>query len=275
MAACRQAGCRIFRRENRPDGEAAAQRLRHRHDVRRDTGPFVTEQFARAPEAGLNLVIDQEHAGLVAQFPQSAQADMRYGAHAALTLDRFDHDRSRLRRHRRAHRLVIPEGNLVEPLCLGPETFQILGLATRSDGAEGAPVKGAGEGEDAIALGLALQIMIAPRHLDGGLIGLRTGIAEHHLIGETVIREALRETLALRNFEEIRDVPELFRLRLQRLDESGVGMAQIVDGNAGTEVEISLPASRHEPGSFASFEGERHAGVVRDEGRIHGTVPSG
>ncbi len=42
--------------------EAAADALRHRHDIRRDAGPFVGKELAGAADAGLDLVEDQQQA---------------------------------------------------------------------------------------------------------------------------------------------------------------------------------------------------------------------
>ena len=78
----------------------------------------------------------------------------------------------------------IGDRDLIEAVDLGPEPFQIFGLAARRDRRQGAAVERALEGEDAIALAMAVDVMTPPRHLDRRLVGLGPGIREEHEIGE-------------------------------------------------------------------------------------------
>ena len=76
-----------------PTRKAAAEPLGHRHDVRRDAGPFMGEQLAGAAHAALHLVEHQQQAALVAELaqrPEDAPGDL---AHAAFALHRLDEDR--------------------------------------------------------------------------------------------------------------------------------------------------------------------------------------
>ena len=72
--------------------------------------------------------------------------------HAALALDRLDHDRGRLRPDRRLDRVEVGDRNLVEAVDLGAEPFEIFRLAARGDGRQRAAVERALEGEHAVAL---------------------------------------------------------------------------------------------------------------------------
>ena len=63
--------------------------------------------------------------------------------------------------------------------------------------------------------------------------------------------------LEVRDDVEVRDI---------RPDEVRVRVAEAVHRDAGAEVEVSLPALRHEPGALAALEGERRADVGRQKG---------
>ena len=85
-------------REAGAEREAAADALGDRHDVGRDAGPLIGEQFAGAADAGLDLVEDQQQAVLVAELAQRrAGTAASTTRDAALALDRLDQDRRRSR----------------------------------------------------------------------------------------------------------------------------------------------------------------------------------
>ncbi len=230
------------------------------------------EEFPGAPDAGLDLVEDEKEPVLVAELPQRAQAARRDRADAALALDRFDHDGRGLGRDRRLQRLVVVEGDLIEALDLGAEALEIFLLAAGRDGRERASVERALEGDDAEAVRLSVRRMVLARHLDGGLVRLRPGIREEHDVGERVVDEPLSEALALGDLVEVGRVPELLRLLGERADEMRMGVTQGIHGDAGAEIEISLAASRDEPGPLASFEGKVGPRIGRQQRRSHGSV---
>uniref|UniRef100_UPI00311E444F hypothetical protein n=1 Tax=Thauera sp. SDU_THAU2 TaxID=3136633 RepID=UPI00311E444F len=70
VRAGRHAGSGLGRRQTGAEREATADALGHRHDVGRDARPFVGEEPARAADAGLDLVEDQQQAVFVAEPAQ-------------------------------------------------------------------------------------------------------------------------------------------------------------------------------------------------------------
>ncbi len=121
-----------------------------------DAGKFIGEELAGAPDAGLHLVEDQQQAMPVADLAQAAQEIARsIDAHAALALDRLDHDRGGLRPDRRLDRGQIGDRNLVEALHLRSEAFEIFRLPAGRERRQRAAVEGALEGQDVEALGMA------------------------------------------------------------------------------------------------------------------------
>ena len=157
-------------------------------------------------------------------------------------------------------RVDVVEGDLVEALDLGPEAFEIFLLAAGGDGRQRAAVEGAFEGDDAEALGMALDELVAARRLDGAFERLGAGIGEEHLVGEGGVDQPLAEPALPRNLVEIGDVPELVGLLGQRRDQMRMAVAQRIDGDAAGEIEISLALVGDQPGALATVEGQGRAG---------------
>ena len=72
-----QAGGDLGRGQQRPAGDAAAQRLGQRHDVGRDAEMLIGEPLAGAAAAGLHFVEDQQQPVLVGQLAQALQEARR------------------------------------------------------------------------------------------------------------------------------------------------------------------------------------------------------
>ena len=173
--------------QHRADGKAAAQRLGHRHDVgrrrpashRRRTcrcgpGPvWISSKISSRPWSSHSLRRPRRKSGAII-------------AHAAFALHRFDQDGGGLGPDRLLHRLQIAGGKLVEARHARAEAFQIFLIAAGIDGGIGAAVKGALEGDDVEAFGMAADEVVAPRHLDGELDRLGARIGEEAGVGEGV-----------------------------------------------------------------------------------------
>ena len=82
--------------------------------------------------------------------------------------------------------------------------------------------------------------MVFACHLDRAFKRFGTRIGEEHRVGKRMLDQTLRQPLTIRHFIEIRRVPEFFSLRLQRLNQMRMGMAQCIHGNARTKIEITL-----------------------------------
>ena len=122
---------------------------------------LISEETPGAADASLHLVEDQQNAMPVADLAQTAQEGGWDHPHAALALDRLDHDRGHLRPDRRLDRGEVGDRYLVEAVDLGTEPFEILFLAARGDGGEGASVESALESQHPIAFGMAADPLAA------------------------------------------------------------------------------------------------------------------
>ena len=117
-------------------------------------------------------------------------------------------------------------------------------------------MKRALERDDPEPLGPALDGVMLARGLDGAFDRFGAGIAEEHQVGEARRAQPLRETLALRDAEQIGDVPDFPCLLAQHLDKMRMRMAERAHCHAGGEIEIALAIGRDEPGAFAALEAE-------------------
>jgi len=251
--------------------EAAADPLGDRHDVGRNPAPLMREQFARATDARLDFVEDEQHAALVAGAPERAQIFGRGRTQAAFALDGLDEQRPMRRGECRVERCQVAERHLIETIDLGAEALEIFCLPAGGDGGQCAAVEGAFEGDDAEALGRALRILIAARDLDRAFDRFDAGIREEDGIGEGRIDEPLRQSFLSGNAVKIGRVPELACLLGQRGNESGMGVAQRIDGDAGSEIEISLAILGEDIGSFAPDECDIRPTIGWQQRRKHGS----
>ncbi|MCY1486270.1 hypothetical protein D9M68_199090 [compost metagenome] len=271
MRARHHAGCRLFRRQASAEREAAADALGNGHDIRADARPLMGEKLAGAADAGLNLVEDQEQAEFVAEGAQFLHEFLGRGTDAALALDRLDQDRGGLLGDRILDGRDVAERNLVEPWGLWPETFNVLLLTTGGDRRDRAAVEGALEGDDVKLLRLPLGEVVPPRRLDRAFQRFRTGIGEEDPIGKGYGGQAASKTFLTGNLVKVGKVPNLLGLRLQRLDEMRMRMAERVHGNAGSEVEIARAVFGDQPDALSSLETQRraHVGIVKRRGCSH------
>src|SRR5439155_6499197 len=131
--------------------------------VRLHTRVLDGEELARAAEAGLDLVDDQQHAVPVAEFAEAAHEVQRRRNEATLTKDRLDDDRrDTLRRDLRleevlkvGHRRLggpspirVWEWRLVDLCRVGSEVLLVrLDAAGEAEGEERAAVKAAAEAD--------------------------------------------------------------------------------------------------------------------------------
>ena len=245
--------------------EAAADALGDRHQVGLDAGPFIGEQLAGPADAALHLVEDQQQAMLVAELAQPLQRLRGEWPDAALALHRLDQDRGGFRGDRLGGGVDVVERHLVEAVDLGAETFEIFLLAAGGDRRQRAAVEGAFEGDGAVALGMAVDVVIAARGLDRAFQRLGAGIGEEDLVGEGVFDQPLGEPALARDLVEIGDVPELAGLLGQRRDQMRMAVAERIDGDAAGEVEISLAIGLDQPDTLAPLESQGGArkGLVK------------
>ena len=189
----------------------------------------------------------------------------RHDAHAALALDRLDQDGGGLRPDRALDRLEVAERHLVEAVHDRAEAVEMFLLSAGRERRQRAAVERALEGDDAVALGLAVRRLILARHLDDAFHRLGAGIGEEHVVGEARGAQPLGQPLAFRDAIEVGDVPELLRLLGERLDQMRMRVAERIDRDAGGEIEIAVAVGRDQPDALAPLEGEVDTRIGRQQ----------
>ena len=218
--------------------------------------------------------MDQQYAVRVAQAAQPRQPFAVERPGAAFALDRLDdHRRRRRAPHRFVDRGAVVDGELDIARQARAEAVEIGGIARGIDRGIGAAVKGSREPHDVDPLRSAVDRMISARGLERALDRLRSRIAEEHRVRERRSDQAGRQFLLPGNAEDVRDVPQLARLFLQRRHQARMGMAQAVGGDARHAIEKGSSVAGVEPHAVAAFHFERGAVVDAHQCFAH-SVPS-
>jgi hypothetical protein len=97
-------------------------------------------------------------------------------------------------------------------------------------------------------------------------------LAEEHKIGEALLAQPRGEPLAVRALEQVRHVPELGGLLLQRRDQMRMRVAERVHRDAGGEIEIALAVLGEEVGPLAPLERDIGPVVGRQNRGKHWTL---
>ena len=129
------------------------------------------------------------------------------GAHAPFTLHGLDQDRGCLWRDGPINGFMVGKANLIKALDFRAEAFEIFGLSAGCNGCQSPSVESAFKGDDAVAFGMAVGIVIFACHFDGAFKRLGTGIGEEHRVGKCMIDKPLCQPCAFGDLVEIGDVP--------------------------------------------------------------------
>lgn len=250
-------------------GEPVGDPFRHDQDVRPHAVVLDGEHLARAPEAGLHLVRDEQDVVVVADLAHPLEIPLRRGHVAALAQHGLDEDGRRVAGRGLALQQQLQLRHGVHAAVLAAESaglgvacdravravrerhgedarhqgcvvLAVDGLGARhGHRAERAPVVAALHDDDVLLLGRV------PRQLDRRLDGLGPGIPEEERV-ETRVRHQGEQVLD--QFEvgplecdvDLR-VHHLGRLRLCRLRDRRVAVAQVRDPDAAREVQHLAP----------------------------------
>ena len=211
-----------------------------------------------APEAALHFVIEQQNAAFVAKCAQSAEKLRRKRSHAAFALDRLHHDGGRARADRLVYALEA-RGYVEESVEGRPEAQLHLKLSGGGDAAKGAAVERPIQGNDLVAT--ASGTVFASEFVKP-FIGFGSAVAEKNFSGGSEHRPDPRGQLGLRTVEEeVRYVDKRGSLRGERFLQRGMGVAEGIDRDAGSEVEIGTAFLIPDPRSLAAHQSKREARV--------------
>ena len=171
----------LFVREHGANRQAAAQRLRGRDDVGLYPVLLIAEEAARAADAGLHLIDEQEHVALRAEIAQRLDKRGVERMDAALALDQLDKHRARVFVHRGLHRF---HRRLRVGKALGKRRKVVMErvLARRGKRCDRAAVERIFQRHDfAVTLAVVVRAVLA-RELNRALVGLGAAVCEEHAL---------------------------------------------------------------------------------------------
>ena len=252
LAGLEQLGCRAEGDEC-PDRHAAGDALREDEGIRHDIGLLESEPGARAADAGLDLVEDQQCAVLGGELSRATQEAVWQIEHAGLALDRLDEDRGNGVIHRRFE----GRDGRVDVLDAGQQRLE--GFAQRRFAGERkrshrASVKGVDEGKNAGATTVAT---IEPRELDRRFDRLCPGIGEKYpprIAGAGDAAQALGEFELRWGGEIVGDMSERRDLAAHSIHEHRMCVAERVNRDASEKVEIAVAVDIPHMCALAAFE---------------------
>ena len=247
--------------DDRANRKPAAKALCHGYDIRRDAGCLIGEQCAGPANAGLHLVSDDQRAELIRRRANAAQIIIMGVTGTALTLHGLNHHRRDMIAKRGAKRVQIAKGNMVETIRHRPEAGPVCRLVGGRQHAKCPPMERAGGAQDGGTVRLPPLIGGTARHLDGGFIGLGTGITEIDLIEAGQRRQLFRHPFLPRHPVQVRGVPQLAGLVAQRVDQRRMRMAKRVHGNTACAVKIALAIIGNQPAAIPANEGQIGAAI--------------
>ena len=193
-----------------PTGKPPPSAFAMRHDVGRDAGVLIGEQLAGAADAGLHFVEDQQ-----AGRARRTVCAMRAGNACGTTRTPPSPMTGSIRMAAVSGPMAFlvasrsANGTWSKPGDRRTEAVEIFLVAGGGERGQRAAVERAFEGDDAVALRLAVGRLIFARHLDRALDRLGAGIPEEHGVGEGRRAQPLGQPFAFRNAVQIRDVPDL------------------------------------------------------------------
>src|SRR6266508_226729 len=239
------------------DWESAREPLRDRHQIRHDTIPVAAPHASGAPQAGLDLVVDQQEAELVAELAQPAQVAVARDDVAGARLHRLDeHGRHVGNRARVAERRLLAakqathevQAGLGAVLRLGtdrtPVRVRVRNLrvpcVVRTDWVEEAPHPALGcRGHRAAGRPVVPTVggedhrctRVPARRLDGELDRVCARDAEDDALGTVPRRQARqpRRQLLSRFVGQVEVMDEPLRLLAYRLEDARMPVSQVRD----------------------------------------------
>ena len=210
--------------------------------------------MARAAEAALNLIRDQQRSGLLGHTNDRRRELRRQGAHPAFTLDGLGNDGRGLVGHRGLERRDIVRRDEGHAWNERAERITVVRVRRHRQGAHGAPGEPVVERDITRAIGPALRIPVATGKFQTGLDRFGAAVTEEGAL-QTRERGQLRGELSLqRVIEQVGGVNQGLRLVPEHVSQPGVRMAEHDDANTGEEVEILSTVGVEQAPSFPANE---------------------
>ena len=220
---------RLVRDHRRQRHDAAGKRLAEDEDIGANALVLARERRAGASEPRLDLVGDQQHVALRAEFARPAQVAVRRDDDAGLALDRLDEEGHGVVVERGLERLRVAVWHHLEPRGERPEV-PARGLVGReADDRDRSAVEVPVGDDDLRAIrGHALDL-VPPlaSGLDRGLDGLRAGVHQQRHVHLAQLSEVAQERTHLVVVERAARERDAIQLLLGRRDQLGMSVTEV------------------------------------------------
>ena len=244
------------------DREPAAECLGTGDHVGPHRGALVRPERSGPPHPGLDLVEDEQRAGLVAGLAGGDEHLVRDHVDPGFALDRLDHDRRGALADRRPQGRRIVAWNRDEPG--GKRTEEVLPgePGSRGESRQGAAVKGVIEHDD---LGPVdpLGMGAPPDELDRALVRLGAGVAEEGPAAERGLDQALGEQHGRLGVKEVGGARQGRDLLADRLDDPRMAVPRVVNGESAEHVQVLAALGIPEARTLAADELDRRPRIRR------------
>lgn len=247
----------LRRRDEGRDRRAVAERLGHRHDVRRHAEVLDGKQLARAREARLDLVDDEQRAVRRKDFLDALEVALRWHDDARIALDRLRDERARMAGRRGLDDVLdhVRAGEVTRLAILAERAAVTVRIRCEVDAAYRLRVRAphldaryAHAELRAAVQAIAQGDDLAAARVDGGeqqraLRGLRARRAEERFLqlARRDLRELLREVHEILRQVDVADVLQRADLLLDLLRDLRVAVAAVHDRHPREAVEVLAP----------------------------------
>ena len=247
----------LRRRDEGRDRRAVAERLGHRHDVRRHAEVLDGKQLARAREARLDLVDDEQRAVRRKDFLDALEVALRWHDDARIALDRLRDERARMAGRRGLDDVLdhVRAGEVTRLAILAERAAVAVRIRREMDAAYRLRVRAPHlDARHAHAELRAAVQAVAQRddltvlRVDGGeqqraFRGLRARRAEECLLqlARRDLRELFREVHEILRQVDVADVLQRADLLLDLLRDLRVAVAAVHDRHPREAVEVLAP----------------------------------
>ena len=243
-------------------GDAAGQRFGGGHDIRQydRIGKLIGEVLARAADAALDLVENQQRIVAIGQLARLADVFHGHGEDAALALYPFDDNACGAFADNLFQRDFIVGWNEVRAGKQRLKIAAIFFLAGDGESAQRTSVERIVQ-RDNFEFFVADFVAVRAHHLQCAFHGLGAGVAEERALQAAGFGQPFGERALIGVEVEIGAVQHAAGLLADHLHQARVRVAQRVHADAGDEIEIALARCIKNVAAFAMIEQQRIAGV--------------
>ena len=145
---------------------------------------LIGEQFAATSHAALHFVQYQQRLMLIAKRTQTLHKFLRRGHDAALTLNRFNHNRAGVIVNDRFYSVQVIERHVDNIRRFRAESIRIFWLAANRNGKQRPAMKGVMKSDDLTFERTVTFAGVVARQLKRSFIGFGTGVGEKDAVSK-------------------------------------------------------------------------------------------